>query len=84
VAWVQDEAGKIIKRVRIEGNKAEGFRRCLNGERGAPLRGAFGLERSGEKGSRRWLRLFNRPSQLQNQSHFTAIRVSDIGVEVVA
>jgi transposase len=33
VACVQDEAGKIIKRVRIEGNKAEGFRRCLNGQR---------------------------------------------------
>ena len=32
VACVQDESGKIIKRVRIEGNKAEGFRRCLNGE----------------------------------------------------
>jgi Transposase len=31
------EAGKVIKRVRIEGNSAEGFRRCLNGD-GEPAR----------------------------------------------
>jgi transposase len=36
VACVQDEAGKVIKRVRIE-NSAEGFRRCLNGD-GEPAR----------------------------------------------
>ena len=37
VACVQDDAGKVIKRVRIEGNSAEGFRRCLNGD-GEPAR----------------------------------------------
>ena len=37
VACVQDEAGKVIKRMRIEGNSAEGFRRCLNGD-GEPAR----------------------------------------------
>jgi hypothetical protein len=37
VACVQDQAGKVIKRVRIEGNSAEGFRRCLNGD-GEPAR----------------------------------------------
>ena len=37
VACVQDEDGKVIKRARIEGNSAEGFRRCLNTE-GEPAR----------------------------------------------
>lgn len=32
VACVQDEAGRIVKRVRIEGNTEEGFRQCLRGE----------------------------------------------------
>ena len=33
VACVQDEKGHIIRRERIEGNRVEGFQRCLNGER---------------------------------------------------
>ena len=37
MACVQNETGKVIKRVRIEGNSAEGFRRCLNGD-GEPAR----------------------------------------------
>ena len=32
VACVQDEKGHIIRRERIEGNRVEGFQRCLNGE----------------------------------------------------
>ena len=33
VACVQDEKGQIIRRERIEGNRVEGFQRCLKGER---------------------------------------------------
>ena len=33
VARVQDEKGQIIRRERIEGNRVEGFQRCLKGER---------------------------------------------------
>jgi hypothetical protein len=32
VACVQDERGDIVRRERIEGNRVEGFRRCLQGE----------------------------------------------------
>lgn len=32
VACVEDETGRVIKRARIEGNTAEGFRNCLGGE----------------------------------------------------
>jgi hypothetical protein len=34
VGCVQDERGQIVRRERIEGNRVEGFRRCLWGERG--------------------------------------------------
>ena len=33
VACVQDEKGQIIRRERIEGNRVEGFQRCLKRER---------------------------------------------------